>query len=340
MTADRTCDLAPFTSPVVAQIATLDQAASAVEILVQSLENFLARFKLAVCEDLTQIVEECCGGEQEFSFLDLTDTPDTYAGSAGYAVAVNAGASGLEFIPFPDTPDVNVEIMKWVNNTTAFVTTNSVQTIGYGGQTGVGGTISYPALATTDNSTMHYRLQMATANATNQIAHAGSLSLSLLVAIGTTGRFAGFRLTALVGAGSAITNQRAFWGLRGATGNPTSVNPSSLVNIIGIGYDSGDGQLQLMHNDNAGTATKVPLGVNFPNPAAGELFYFELSCAPGASTVDYFVHRLNTGDETSGTINSDLPATTQFLTTNFWVGTGANAGVAQLWFCQAYLSYF
>lgn len=62
MTADRTCDLAPFTSPVVAQIATLDQAASAVEILVQSLENFLARFKMAVCEDLTQIVEECCGG--------------------------------------------------------------------------------------------------------------------------------------------------------------------------------------------------------------------------------------------------------------------------------------
>lgn len=40
----------------------------------------------------------CCGTGSE-SFLDLTDTPDTYAGSAGYVVTVNPAEDGLIFLP-------------------------------------------------------------------------------------------------------------------------------------------------------------------------------------------------------------------------------------------------
>lgn len=39
-----------------------------------------------------------CGSGAE-SFLDLTDTPDTYAGSAGYVVTVNPAQTGLIFTP-------------------------------------------------------------------------------------------------------------------------------------------------------------------------------------------------------------------------------------------------
>jgi len=39
-----------------------------------------------------------CGDGAE-SFLDLTDTPDTYAGSAGYVVTVNPTEDGLIFLP-------------------------------------------------------------------------------------------------------------------------------------------------------------------------------------------------------------------------------------------------
>ncbi len=39
-----------------------------------------------------------CGNEPE-SFLDLTDTPDSYAGSANYVVTVNSGETGLIFTP-------------------------------------------------------------------------------------------------------------------------------------------------------------------------------------------------------------------------------------------------
>ena len=35
------------------------------------------------------------------TFLALTDTPASYAGAGGLAVAVNAGATGLEFVSFP-----------------------------------------------------------------------------------------------------------------------------------------------------------------------------------------------------------------------------------------------
>lgn len=335
MTADRTCDLAPFTSPVVAQIATLDQAASAVEILVQSLENFLARFKLAVCEDLTQIVEECCNQDpDEISFLDLTDTPDTYAGSAGRAVAVNAGATGLEFVDFPEVPE-NSDIRKWISYQFAVVAGTPVVTVGNSGQAGQAGTASLPALGTATASQEIYKIQLATANAANAIAHGWSLSLTQIVSMSTVGRYAGFRYQAVVGQGSAVTNQRAFWGFRGATGNPTSVNPSGIANIIGFGYDSGDTNIQVLRNGAIATGTKIDTG--FPI-AADEMYELTLTSEPGSGEVNYRIVRIDTGDEFSGTISTELP--TVFLCTNHWVGTGGTAGVAELLVHHAYLSYF
>jgi hypothetical protein len=41
------------------------------------------------------------GGPGATSFLQLNDTPSTYAGSAGYAVTVSPGATGLIFTPIP-----------------------------------------------------------------------------------------------------------------------------------------------------------------------------------------------------------------------------------------------
>lgn len=40
-----------------------------------------------------------CGTGGSTNFLDLLDTPSTYAGSAGYVVTVNPGATGLIFTP-------------------------------------------------------------------------------------------------------------------------------------------------------------------------------------------------------------------------------------------------
>lgn len=95
----------PFVSAVVAQKADLESAASAFQLFQQQIEGYLAILKAAICDDLQQIVDECCGGGAATSFLELTDTPASYAGAAGQLVAVNGGETGLEFIPVPTSSD-------------------------------------------------------------------------------------------------------------------------------------------------------------------------------------------------------------------------------------------
>ena len=55
--------------------------------------------------------------------------------------------------------------------------------------------------------------------------------------------------------GVATATHRAFVGMRNTTAAPTDVNPSTLTNMFGMGYDSADTNIQFMHNDGAGTAT-------------------------------------------------------------------------------------
>lgn len=371
MTADRTCAVNPFLSPVVAQVSSLEQAGSALEILTQALENYLTRLKAAICADLQQIVEECCGGGGATSFLDLTDTPDSYAGAAGDLVRVNAGETGLEFWTLPalvesfldldDTPnsyagaanyavavnnatnalefrpfptDGATDIAKWRNFMFALVAGTTLQTIGNGGGSAAG-TSSFPALTTASVSTSTYKLEIVTANAANAITYViyGALSAT----IGTSASIGGFRWRATVGQNSTIANRRAFFGFRNVTTNPTSVDPSTQTNIIGFGYDSADANLQVMHNDAALTATKVDLGASFAI-AAGDLYELELACEPGSGVVTYSATNLNTNVQATGTISTDLPANTLFLAHGCWLANAATAGIARLWFKNQYLS--
>jgi hypothetical protein len=101
MTApDETCDLRPFRYQSVSQ-PNLEAGASSNQINEQSLETFLDQFKAAVCADIEYIIANCCGDTPvtpgDTAFLELTDTPASYAGEGGNAVIVNAGATALEF---------------------------------------------------------------------------------------------------------------------------------------------------------------------------------------------------------------------------------------------------
>ena len=74
------------------------------------------------------------------SFLDLTDTPKTYAGSAGYEVIVNPSETGLIFAPIPvpnvfasvevaSQPTINAvgsDILTFIAGTNIVITTNPV----------------------------------------------------------------------------------------------------------------------------------------------------------------------------------------------------------------------
>lgn len=353
-----------------------DQGASSNQINEQALEDYLARLKDAICEDVEAIIEAAgtggsgvtafielsdvphsyAGGTGDLvavngtedglefvafpfipaDFIDLGDVPNSYTGAGGQAVAVNAGETGLEFVAFP-TSGIT-DLAKWINYSFGLVAGTPLQTIGNGGgASSPAATSTVPALATTSISTSIYKVQYVTTNATNQICYV--VLNTLLVAIGTAADLGGFRWRALAGPNSAVTNQRSFFGLRASIANPTSVDPSSQTNIIGFGTDAGETTLSVMHNDGAGTATKVGLGANFP-VQAGELYEMSLTCVPGSGTVDYAITRINTGDTASGNLSTNLPATTQFLSGALWMATAGTAGVATLWFANQYFAHY
>lgn len=129
--------------------------------------------------------------------------------------------------------------------------------------------------------------------------------------------------------GCTNASHRFFMGL-GDTAAPTDVNPSTQLRIVGIGYDAADTQVQFMRNDATGTATKVALGANFPKPNADSSFSYRLRLySPPGSTqsLSYEVENLGNGAIASGTVTTDLPANTDFITPKLYTSVGGVSAV-------------
>ena len=115
--------------------------------------------------------------------------------------------------------------------------------------------------------------------------------------------------------GVSTATNRSWVGLRNSTSAPTDVEPSSQLSAIGMGWDAADTNIQIMHNDGSGTATKIDLGASFPVPTVDRTKVYELAmfAAPNGSSVDYEVTDLATGATATGTISTDLPTNTTLL---------------------------
>ena len=160
-----------------------------------------------------------------------------------------------------------------------------------------------------------------------------SIRLGITASIVATGRYSGLRGSALlwyVSGGFLFTGEfnikdtafatgtHNFWGLASSTsdlviGGAANDQPSSLTNIIAFANDSGDANLQIMHNNASGIATKIDLGSSFPsNRTAGTDITTIYSCylynAPNSSEVNYRIINKETGAIAQGTIYDNLPA--------------------------------
>jgi len=117
-----------------------------------------------------------------------------------------------------------------------------------------------------------------------------------------------------------------------------SVVPSSIVNMIGIGNDGADANMQIMHNDAAGVATKVDLGAGFPaTTSATDVYELRLTTV-STTSVDYSVTNLTTGATTSGNISTNTPAAATPLTAYFTRNNNATALAVILAFSQFYIN--
>jgi hypothetical protein len=139
--------------------------------------------------------------------------------------------------------------------------------------------------------------------------------------------------------GVANTTSRAFTGMASSTAAPTDVEPSSITNIVGMGWDAADTNIQVMHRG-AGAVTKLDLGVSFPVPTVDRTSIYKLTMYSPSSTtqtINYVVDNLTTGATVSGTINTNLPSTTTPLAPRSWMSVGGTSSVVGVMFSKLYI---
>ena len=103
---------------------------------------------------------------------------------------------------------------------------------------------------------------------------------------------------------------------------------NTLINIIGIGNSGSDTNLQVLHNDGLGTATKIDLGVDFPaNRTAGNIsttvYSIQIYNEVMSTNIKYQVINRETGAVANGTVTTNLPSITTPL--NFFASRAAGS---------------
>lgn len=166
-----------------------------------------------------------------------------------------------------------------------------------------------------------------TGSSTTNCASVRSQYTELFTVNGPGAGIGGFKAHMLGAPSVGCTNSshRFFMGMIEQKASLPDQNPSGMTNFVGIGYDSADSQLHIMHNDGSGSATKVALGASFPKPTSDNSVWYRLRLtAPAGTTrtIDWEVTELQTGAVASGTITTDLPATDKFVSPAAFNGVG------------------
>jgi len=149
-----------------------------------------------------------------------------------------------------------------------------------------------------------------------------------------TPNIGGFYYVIRFGIADTVASPRTFIGL-GSTSAPTNVEPSTLINSIGVGQGAADTNLKIYYGGSA-AQTPIDLGSNFPTGTSATDWYELTLFAPPTSnnTVYYQVIRLNTGNVASGTLTGTagtaLPANTTKLAISNWRTNNATASAVTL----------
>ncbi|MBS3979914.1 MAG: DUF2793 domain-containing protein [Rhodobacteraceae bacterium] len=207
-----------------------------------------------------------------------------------------------------------------------------------GADTQMGLVISATGTATTENvgtsnlhNYMRRRSWRITTAATTAVAGIRGGALQFTVG-GPSAGLGGFHLVWRWGPATGVSNaaHRAFVGMRNTAAAPTDVNPSTLTNICGMGYDSADANIQFMYNDGTGTATKIDLGAGFAKPNADLTSVYEIAmfARPGTTqSLTYEVTNLVSGAVATGTVTTDLPSTTTLVNPFSYMSVGGVSSV-------------
>jgi hypothetical protein len=262
------------------------------------------------------------------AFVDLADVPSSYSGAvAGQFVVVNSTANGLEFLggTGPTSPTA-IQLGK--TRSAIFPTAGGTMVIGpTQSNDAAGGITNVMSSATILGS--QYRSTLKSA------AGAGSSSgcrvPQLMVSRGSATGCGGFRFAARWGTSTSVAQQRSFVGVINQTVQIANVNPSTLLDLFGVSYNSAGGQLLLTYNDGSGAATQDAIGGGTGYPVDSTTVYeLVFSCAPDATTIEYIIRNISTGASETGQKTTNLPTNTLFLAPFQWVNNGTTATAVQI----------
>lgn len=123
----------------------------------------------------------------------------------------------------------------------------------------------------------------------------------------------------------AASNSRFMMGLHPYP-DTTNNDISAKTNLLCFGKDAADTTWQFMHNDGSDTATKVNTTETVTADLVIEAFIY---CPPNGSTVYWEFRDVETPSTQTGSVTTDLPASTQFLAPFVW-GATATSGTSRL----------
>ncbi len=204
------------------------------------------------------------------------------------------------------------------------------------------GTLTARNVATTNILTRNRRLGVVSAATAASVAALRNSTAQWTVGNGSG--LGGLFFCAIfnVSDASILAGARMFVGMQAATGAPTDVEPSTLVNCFGVGANAADTNLQICYGGSA-AQTRIDLGANFPCDTTNtDLYRVCFFSSPTENGVIYYeVLRINTGNVAtgtlSGTVGTQVPANTTLLTTNNYRSNGGVATAVGIDFSQIYI---
>jgi hypothetical protein len=127
--------------------------------------------------------------------------------------------------------------------------------------------------------------------------------------------------------GTTISTQRFFTGL-GPSSAPTDVNPSTLTNIAGFGYDASDTNWQAIYNDASGAASKINTGIARPSADRTGPYMVSVYISPGGASMSMtFLDEATGVTYNTPTITSDITTSTGMLFYHSVGGTSSATGI-------------
>jgi hypothetical protein len=262
-------------------------------------------------------------------FTALGDVPTSYSGKAGTFVVVNTTETGLEFTSGsgPQSPTATqagrIRSLVYPGTATTMVIGPTQSNDGAGG-------ITTPALVSTTLLDSTWRCRFQSAGGAG--SEASCRVPQLMVTRGSSAGAGGFRFSARWATSlGPVAQQRSFVGLINLTTAITNVNPSTLLDLFGVSYNSTGTQLLMTYNDGSGTATQDAIngGVGFPVDAT-TVYELVFSCSPDNTVIDYIIRNLSSGLSESGQKTTNLPTNTLALAPQMWVNNGTTASAVRI----------